>query len=171
MIYDRLTGNTFKITLKLYRDCGNPDAAAFDDPLAIYIYNASAVLVDTLIIPFPGSEEIDPTLVTPCITVSPDLCIQEAIYEGIIELPPSAGGYDLVYQRCCRNTTILNINIPGETGATYTVHIPDPGTVNNSSPRFTLRPPVTICAAYPFTFDHAATDPDGDQLVYRFLHH
>lgn len=169
MIYDRMDGNNFKITLKLYRDCGNPDAADFDDPLFIYAYNASGILVDSIMIYFPGADEIDPSLVTPCISVSPDLCVQEGVYEGYIELPPSIGGYDLVYQRCCRNTTILNIYNPAESGATYTVHIPDPGAINNSSPRFNLLPPVTICAAFPFAFDHSATDPDGDELVYRFF--
>jgi len=169
MIYDRLAGNSFRITLKLYRDCSNPEAAEFDDPLVIYVYNASGVLVDELELFFPGSDLIDPSIVNPCVEVSPDLCVQQAIYEGLINLPASPGGYDLVYQRCCRNITILNINTPGEAGATYSVHIPDPGEMINSSPRFTDLPPVAICAGYPFAFDHVATDPDGDELVYHFF--
>ncbi|HMU70499.1 MAG TPA: hypothetical protein PKC38_10830, partial [Chitinophagales bacterium] len=49
MIYKRLTGNDFEITLKIYRDCSNPEAAPFDDPLQIYVYNASGILVDSLV--------------------------------------------------------------------------------------------------------------------------
>lgn len=168
MIYDRLAGNTFRVTLKLYRDCANPEAAEFDDPLQIYVYKAGGILYDSLVLFFPGAEEIDPSIINPCIEISPDLCVQEAIYQGNIDLPPGAGGYDLVYQRCCRNTTILNIIDPLTSGATYTAHIPDPGSMVNASPRFNALPPVAICAGYPFAFDHAATDPDGDVLTYRF---
>ena len=100
MIYTRLTGNNFEIKLKLYRDCSAAEAAPFDDPLQIYVYNAAGALVDSLVVYFPGSEYLDPDLTNPCITYVPDLCIQEAIYIGNINLPPSVGGYDLVYQRC-----------------------------------------------------------------------
>lgn len=170
MIYTRLAGNNFEITLKIYRDCSSPEAAPYDDPLQIYVYNAAGVLVDSLVLNFPGSVDLDPDLTNPCITEVPDLCVQEAIYVGYIELPPSAGGYDLVYQRCCRNTTIINIVDPVATGATYTEHIPDPGSVINSSARFNNFPPIVICGNYPFNFDHSATDPDGDLLVYEWFH-
>ena len=166
LYYDCLGGYNYQVTLKLYRDCSNPDAAPFDDPLQIYVFNASGVLVDSLVIPFPGAVTIDPDLTNPCISSVPYLCIQQCIYTGTIHLPPSAGGYDLVYQRCCRNTSIINIVEPGTQGATYVEHVPDPGDGCNSSPRFNNFPPIVICAGFPITFDHSATDPDGDVLVY-----
>ena len=169
MIYTRLAGNTFEVTLKIYRDCSNPDAAAYDDPLQIYVYTAEGALVDSLVLFFPGSDLIDPSIINPCVEVNPDLCIEEGIYVGTIDLPAHPGGYNLVYQRCCRNSTILNISEPVNTGVTYSAHIPDPGSIINSSPRFTDLPPVAICAGYPFSFNHMATDPDGDDLVYRFF--
>lgn len=169
MYYDRLDGNNFLITLKLYRDCSNPEAAPFDNPLQIYVYNASHILVDSLVIPFPGSTNLDPDASNPCMSDVPSLCVQEAVYTGTINLPPAEGGYDLVYQRCCRNSTILNIVAPDQSGATYTEHIPDPGSLINSSPRFNNFPPILICSAFPFTFDHSATDPDGDELEYEFF--
>jgi gliding motility-associated-like protein len=36
----------------------------------------------------------------------------------------------------------------------------------NSNPVFNLFPPLFICVNQPFTFNHAATDADGDSLVY-----
>ncbi|MES2139779.1 MAG: PKD domain-containing protein [Bacteroidota bacterium] len=38
--------------------------------------------------------------------------------------------------------------------------------VANSNPVFTLLPPILVCAGQPFTFDHSATDADGDSLSY-----
>ncbi|MFY9311099.1 MAG: SprB repeat-containing protein, partial [Bacteroidia bacterium] len=38
----------------------------------------------------------------------------------------------------------------------------------NSNPTFNLFPPIFICAGQPFTFDHSATDIDGDSLAYSF---
>ncbi len=169
MYYDRLEGNNFRITLKIYRDCSAAEAAPFDDPLQIYVYNASGILVQTLNIDFPGSDNINPDLSNPCMTDIPDICVQEAIYETILNLPDSPGGYDMVYQRCCRNSTIINIYEPLYTGATYTEHIPDPASINNSSPRFNTLPPIVICGNYPFSYDHSATDPDGDELVYEWF--
>ncbi len=169
MVYKRLTGNNFEIKLKIYRDCSSPDAAPYDNPLRIFIYTSSGYLYDTLVINFPGSDPIDADVSNPCIVNAPDLCVQEAIYIGNINLPPSPGGYDLVYQRCCRNSTIINLYDPVSTGATYTEHIPDPGSMVNSSPEFNNLPPILICGNYPFTFDHAATDPDGDVLEYSFF--
>jgi gliding motility-associated-like protein len=168
LIYTRTTGNNYEITLKIYRDCADPEAAEFDNPLQIYVYDALGLLVQTLDISFPGSEFIDPAIESPCMSVYPDLCVQEAIYVTTVNLPPKAGGYDLVYQRCCRNSTIVNIVNPAETGATYTAHIDDPGALVNSSPRFNSLPPVSLCAGFPFEYDHGASDPDGDELVYEF---
>jgi hypothetical protein len=36
----------------------------------------------------------------------------------------------------------------------------------NSSPQFSLFPPIAICANFPIEFDHSAFDKDGDSLVY-----
>ncbi len=41
-------------------------------------------------------------------------------------------------------------------------------TLINSNPVFDLFPPLFLCAGTPFTFDHKATDADGDSLAYAF---
>lgn len=167
LFYTCLGDNQYEITLKMYRDCNAVEGAPFDDPLAIYIYTSAGVLYDSIVIGFPGSEVLDPELSNPCMTHPPDVCVEEAIYKETITLPGSIGGYDLVYQRCCRNSSCVNIEEPDDTGATYWEHIPDPDASCNSSPRFNEFPPIVICANYPLVFDHSATDPDGDELVYE----
>lgn len=167
MYYDCLGNNKYLITMKIFRDCSSQYAAPFDNPAHIAIYNASAVLVQLIDVPFPGSTSVQPDLSNPCLVAPPNVCVEQAIYEFEATLPPSPGGYDIVYQRCCRNSTIVNIIGPSGVGATYTAHIPDPNDAScNSSPRFNNYPPIVICVNEPLIFDHSATDPDGDELVY-----
>ena len=167
IFYDCLGGNNYRITLKLYRDCIN-GVAPYDAPASIGVFNSSGMLVKNLMVNFPGSTPVPYTL-NPCLVPPTNICVEQAIYDTVVNLPPVAGGYDLTYQRCCRNSTILNLANPQNAGATYTCHIPDAAlVVTNSSPRFNNFPPIFLCANNPFNFDHSATDPDGDQLVYEF---
>jgi gliding motility-associated-like protein len=167
MYYDCLGNNEYLVTMKIFRDCSSPYAAGFDNPAHIGIYNASGVLVNLIDVFFPGSTDVEPDLSNPCLIAPPYVCVEQSVYQFEVSLPPSPGGYDLVYQRCCRNATIVNIIGPSGVGATYTAHIPDPTDAScNSSPRFNNYPPIVICVNEPLVFDHSATDPDGDELVY-----
>ncbi len=167
MFYTYEGNNNYHVTLKIYRDCSNPQAAPFDDPAYITIYNATGLPVQSLAISFPGATIVEPDLTNPCLEVPPGICVEQGVYEFDVNLPPVTGGYDIVYQRCCRNSTIVNIIAPDFTGATYTAHIPDPSlAASNSSPQFSKYPPTVICSGSPLVFDHSATDPDGDHLVY-----
>lgn len=99
----------------------------------------------------------------------PNVCVEQAIYTTTVMLPANANGYDIVYQRCCRNPSIINIINSQDYGSSYYSHVPAAGLVScNSSPRFSTLPPLVICNGSNFSFDHSATDPDGDVLVYEF---
>lgn len=166
IFYDNLGGNNYKITLKVYRDCF-AGQAQLDNPAEIRIYDINGALVDTMQLPMLSLTNIAPTINNPCVTPPGSECVEEGFYEGTINLPPKTGGYYIVYQRCCRNNSILNIVTPGATGATYWEHIPGPEVVAvNSSPRFNKFPPIYLCNGVQIKFDHSATDPDGDVLVY-----
>jgi len=165
--YDCLGNNDYRITLKVYRDCIN-GVAPYDNPAVVGIFNIQGALLNTVSLPFPGSNFVPPTINSPCYTPPQSVCVEEAIYQGIVNLPPIAGGYVLSYQRCCRNNTILNLNNPGAVGSTYTINIPPSNlAVCNSSARYNNFPPIYLCEGAPLVFDHSATDPDGDSLVYE----
>ncbi|MEP7127853.1 MAG: PKD domain-containing protein, partial [Chitinophagales bacterium] len=157
--------NNYEITLKIYRDCNS--TTPFDDPAAVGIYNSSGLLQQTLLLQFPGASSVDPDVSDPCLQLPPGICVEEAIYKTVANLPAIAGGYDISYQRCCRNNTIVNLYDPANTGATFTTHIPGANAaLCNSSPRFKNYPPIVICVDQVLEFDHSATDPNGDSLVY-----
>lgn len=167
--YRCLGNNEWEITLNVYRDCfyGANDAP-FDDPAWVGVYNQFGLLVRTLKIPFVGDDTLTAVLSDPCLVVPPDVCVHTTTYRDTTTLSVIPGGYTFAYQRCCRNQTILNIINPLETGATYWVHLSQTAMLEcNNSPVFNDWPPIAICVNKPFTFDHSATDADGDSIVYR----
>lgn len=165
--YDCLGGNNYRITLKVYRDCYT-GMAPYDSPATIFIFNGAGTFVDSVELAFPGSVTLPITINNPCYSPPTNVCVEEAVYQTTMNLPPTPGGYNIVYQRCCRNNTILNLINPGDVGSTYMAHIPDPGIVScNNSTRYNNFPPIFLCEGVPLNFDHSATDPDGDSLYYE----
>ncbi len=165
--YQHISGNTYRVTLVLYRDC-NGGQAAFDDPAALGIFNTlTGNLVQTLEMDLDSVVALESTINSSCVTVPTNICVEAGYYTDEVTLPPTAGGYTLTYQRCCRNSIIQNIDNPGDVGTTLVAAIPGSTSFPvNSNPVWNQLPPIFVCANLPFTFPHAATDPDGDVLVY-----
>jgi gliding motility-associated-like protein len=165
--YRHLNNFKYEITLKIYRDC-HFGQAAYDDPTFITIFNSAGNVVERSRITFPGSQVLPIVPIHPCLLPPTDVCVEEAIFIDTINLFPLPGGYRLVYERCCRNQSIKNLVNPLATGATYYAVIPDTAIVRrNSSPKYNNFPPIYICVNEELDFDHAATDLDGDSLVYE----
>lgn len=166
-IYYTCQGNgQYLITLKVYRDCLLGEAP-FDSPAVISVYNSSGGLIDNLSVYFDQTSQVPVVINNPCLQAPPTVCVEEAIYTTTVTLPFLAGGYHIAYQRCCRNGTIVNLDNPGAQGATSYVHIPELAlNTCNSDPYFNAFPPIALCAGDPLVFDHSATDPDGDLIVY-----
>lgn len=93
-------------------------------------------------------------------------CVEMATYITTVTFPQSITGYVFAYQRCCRTGSILNLVDPLLLGGTYWEQVPATALANNS-PIFNSVPPLVLCINRPMTFNHAATDLDGDSLVYH----
>jgi len=176
MTYECLGNNRYEFTLKVYRDCNCTECADFDETAFIAVYNCSGNSCNSQSQNSPyleiNAQLLDVGLVErpdyPCL-IPPDVCVQEGLYRFQATLPLSNQSYHVSYQRCCRNVTISNIFDPENTGATYSIELtPRAQELCNNSPTFNEFPPIVICAGAPLEFDHSATDPDGDQLVYSF---
>ncbi len=166
LYYDHLGNDQYQVTLTLYRDCYST-GASFDPTGRIGVFdNTTGIMLQQLSIPFPGSTFIPVVNDSPCLTLPPDLCLETTSYVGVVYLPPTAAGYTLTFQRCCRQPVALNVVNPDDVGLTCTTTIPPQIDGYNSSPRFNALPPVALCMGEPLVFDHSATDPDGDDLVY-----
>jgi len=165
--YDCLGNGSYGVTIKLYKECGSE--APYDSPLTLGIFNnTNNSLVRTESISYPGSDVLPVVFNNPCVNPPSSICIEEAVYRKIINLPPSADGYTLSYQRCCREPSILNVANPGEEGLTLSTTIPgtNSGIECNSSARFTNFPPLVLCNNQELVFDHSAEEDDGDVIEY-----
>lgn len=171
-----VTYKRYKVTLYIYQDCvtGVPDAIQQDNPAYFTVYDLATGFVrnDTNIFfdPTPGSGgsiTVPANFSNDCVKNVPQLCLLRKRFEKTYALRPSTSGYVVVYQRCCRNSSIVNLIDPGDRGATYYCVIP-PTFINNHSAVFKNYPPQIICQNNPLFYDHSATDDDGDSLSYEF---
>lgn len=169
MNYSCLGNDQYQIELTIYRDCFFADPRAFfDDPAFIGIFDENNQLVNSLSLPLLNNDTIPAILNDSCLFVPASVCVHTTTYRGVITLPFRTGGYQVAYQRCCRNQTILNIIDPVNTGATYVTNITEEAMLGcNNSPKFTEWPPLFVCVNKPIDWDHSAVDVDGDSLVYE----
>lgn len=169
LTYTFIGNNQYRIQLFLYIDCVNGLPAAIDQDRNGEIGIFSGIggsLLQSLNTVRSGPQRIEARNYT-CVRPPANACVDLYIYETTATLAPRNGGYQIVFQRCCRNNTINNIIDPESTGATYRTFIPDPGlATNNNSAKFVGLPPNFLCTNEELVFDHSATDLDGDSLVY-----
>lgn len=167
--YDSLGNDQYQVTFEIYRDC-NGFGAAFDNPLYFTVFDAATDAVySTYTIYAPVPDTLPIVYDDPCVTPPNDICVERAIYVTTITLPANADGYYITYQRCCWASNIMNILVPDDWGITLTTYVPGTnliGQVDNNCARFNEYPPIVLCSGQTLTFDHSATDADGDSLVY-----
>jgi gliding motility-associated-like protein len=167
MNYEYIGNDQYIIRLTVYRDCSPNVTTGYDNPAFVGIFQASnGAFLQEIDMTFTGSTQLVPNFNVPCGTAPTNVCVETTTYIDTLTLPPIAGGYVISYQRCCRNASIINIQDPSNTGATYVAKIPDISLAANSNPVITNPPPVYACANLPLNLDFSATDKEGDSLVY-----
>ncbi|MBT3417787.1 MAG: hypothetical protein HN427_03325, partial [Flavobacteriales bacterium] len=154
--------DTYKITLKFYRDCDGVSAPS------THTLNYSSSC---------GSGSINLNMVGGAVDINP-LCasycnggnafgIEEYTYEGTITLA-HCSNWVLRVCECCRNNAINTINNPG--GAELCVEATLNNTVYcNNSPTFSEYPTPFVCTGNYFCYNNGAIEIDGDSLVYSLV--
>lgn len=162
-------GNNYKISLKVLRDCRN-GAADFNKPnirIGVYQKNNNS-LATYFTLPFISSQKLQ--FINPKCGGSTIECTEEGFYTATVSFASLtyAGGYYISWERCCRNSIIGNINIPGDASTAFYAEIPSK-IYNNSTPKYTNNPVTLMCVGVPFNYNFKYSDIDNDSLVYTLV--
>jgi len=172
VVYSCLGGNQYEIKVIIYRDCGptNTNGTGFDGEGIITIYNANNNEVFVLQHGVAEEEFVVDEFTDECLTLPPDLCVEKGTFTVIANLPNNGQGYKVVYQRCCRNEQVINIDEPQDFGSSLVAIIPPiSGPACNNSPSFDSFPPLALCLGSDVSVSQSASDVDGDSLVYSLV--
>ncbi|MCA6361643.1 MAG: gliding motility-associated C-terminal domain-containing protein [Bacteroidetes bacterium] len=170
LTYTCLGGNQYLLRLAFYRDCSGSQA-----PNNVTIDIASVSCNQSLSVvlnPIAGTGQdvtpICPNMLTVC-NGGQNPGVQEFIYEGTVTLPMACTDWVFSFNFCCRNNAISTIQNPGSQNIFVQSLLNNLNAPCNNSPTFSNRPIPFVCVGQSYCFNHGATDPDGDSLVYALI--
>ncbi len=167
-----LDGFNYRINVIQYFDRAQTFNQGPEAQIFVFTYRNSdreLMRIDTLLL-----TRQEPVLYTKPDCAIAQLSTEKVLFTKDITLDPDQfddpEGYFLVWERCCRNASVVNISNPLSTGMTYAVEFPpiikDGVPFVNSSP--SLFPPLSdfACVGELYYADFAGVDLDGDSLAY-----
>ncbi|RDC65163.1 gliding motility-associated C-terminal domain-containing protein [Adhaeribacter pallidiroseus] len=169
------SGSSYRLTLNMYFDNVNGNPGALDQAVVASIFDKRTnFLIQEVYMPLSATT---PVAYTSIVCTSAALSTSKLIYTSTIQLSAdvynSSAGYYIVWERCCRNNVISNIQRPQDAGQAFYMEFPAVVKNNqpfiNSSPR--LFPPLSdyACVNELFYYDFGGTDSDKDSLVYEMV--
>ncbi len=183
--YTYVTGNTYKITLIAYGDCGSAaTSAAFSllptDAPSVYIYNGSTYVSTVILSIEPPSTGVEITPVCPAdiaLTQCTDLSytipgIKKFVYSTTYTVSGASAYWrflftgDLASGTSIAGRALTITNIPPGSTIQLVDTLPTPVS-HNSNPVLNKHPhPVFLPRQSRITITPAAVDPDGDSLSF-----
>jgi len=166
----------YMLTLTLYLDQSNVAASDYETEIDLYIFRKSNNQRVTKVTVSQASSQQVLYRNQACATAS-SLKVLAIRYSRETALSATVfndpGGYYVLWDRCCRNGAIDNIQNAQGTGMLFYMEFP-PVSQNgtaflNSSPEFSFPNGEYICLGKSFTLNFNATDADGDQLRYSLV--
>lgn len=158
-----------KFVCYMYRDCAG-GGASFDFTAQFGIFKGKDDDWETVggtEVTISETENIDLQL-SSCITPPNNVCLEKGKYEFTLDLPVINENYTIAYLRCCRNNTIINLENPESTGATFSVEVTSESLkMCNNSPTFNSFPPPLLCVNTPFEIDVSVSDKEGHEFFYE----
>jgi len=180
LTYECISTNQYKVTLRFYRECSGVNAPNTFGSDGGYLnisngvgYNQNFSL---------GSITPFPVPVYPTISSSPSCpytgsCsggstnqTQVYTYEGIINLPYARNDWTITAAMYARNPQITTVNFSDDYSICVQAIINNTSAVGcNNSPTWNNYPPGYLCVNSNTNYSTAATDIDGDSLVYNLV--
>lgn len=165
----------YNIGLTMYFDALNGNPGAEDQVVNIYVFRKrdnqpvgylQAPKIERKSVNYANPACGISSLETYMITYSSTLRLEATDFDD-------PQGYYMVWDRCCRNGTITNIQAPGDAGSLFYLEFPplfkNNANFKNSSPVFPAIKGDYACVNSPFFFDFGGKDADGDSLSYKLI--
>jgi len=182
LLYTHITGNTYRVALTLYGDCGAPLSGTLDSVRPnVYVYNGNSFIRTlSLHLEQPGIEisPVCPSMLhrTTCNSPSGTLPgIKQYIYVDTTELPYPSANWQFVFtgnlpptQFAGRSQNITNVQFAGNTKMYLTARL-DNTSGPNSSPQYTTIPTPYYCSNLSQQYNQGAVDEDGDSLAFTLV--
>ena len=187
LFYTWVSGNTYKITLIAYGDCGSASttpafAALSTNSPEVYIYNGGTYVatINLAIQPPSAGVEITPVCpadiaLTQCTSLSYTIPgIKKFVYSNTFTVPGTSANWrflftgQLVGSLAGRAISISNISSSPDT-YTQLVDTLNNTVTHNSSPLLTNIPTPFFCLASIDNYNPGAVDPDGDSLLFYLV--
>ena len=164
-------GSNYNIFLNMYFDDIHAQSFLLDEDLDIYpsIYRKSDQAFMGNVRLTRRSIDFIPNGVEGCNDLSV-IHTRLLRYQGNLNMDGygSSDGYYIVWERCCRNQTILNITTPDNTGEVFYLEFA-PNYIKNSTPYFVALTNQFWCKGVTHYLNYSGIDPDGDELRYELI--
>lgn len=166
--YECLGGNSYEITVNLFRDCGDPEPPA--SSISVYIYSSCTNL---------GFETFDLTFTEEVSQLCPaslpnSTCagglepgVELNIYKKTVTLNPCADWRMVVAEQ--NRSPVVNLVSPETSRIHVEAFLNNVDGVCNSSPELGVLNLPYICVSNPLFYNLGFSEPDGDSLVYAFV--
>ncbi|MBL8002940.1 MAG: gliding motility-associated C-terminal domain-containing protein [Flavobacteriales bacterium] len=165
-----ISGNTFWVTLNLFRDCSGIPM----DPTETIDLESDCGQSFTLTLNQAPNSGYEISQLCPQFMPLSDCNsggypgMEFYTYTAQVTLNPPCDGWTASWSTCCRNPTV---NSPGSSAADIYAE----ATINtvtapcNNSPVFTSQPIPFVCANQPVSYNYGVYDPDGDSLSFSLI--
>lgn len=169
--YEWVSGNTYQVTLSLYRDCAG---ISLPTNATIFYRSDSCNIYLDKTFPMIGS----PVQVSPvCAASIPSLScnggqlygVDKAIYQDTITLPAQCEDWKFSYITCCRNAAITNIQSASSSGFYISAHLDNLNHPFNNSVQFASEPVIVISDGVVSQLNWNTYDTDGDSLIHNLV--
>ncbi len=172
------TPGLFQLQLNQYWDETKTSAGNRDQSVTLLIYRKqNPVLIEQIDVQL--QETLPLTFDNAACATLRQLSFTQAKYYLTYEFDTKKytdpGGYYIVWERCCRNDNLTNVNSNMAAGLAMVFYLEFPPMTknginfSNSAPDFRVPNGDYICINKAFAFNAGATDADGDQLKYSLV--
>ncbi len=166
LTYHWVSGNSYQLTLTLYKDCiGIPAPSPTTE---VYVYSSCGANM-TVMMNEISNTDITPACDTTLTCIVPNGSgspgVEKHVYTGMVTLPGTCADYVFYWTSCCRNAAITNLNNASAYGATFYATLNNVVTPFNNSPVFANDPVIYLFAGQNYHLNNGMYDVDGDSLV------